>query len=322
MKSILIISIVFIYQFGNCQLNKANLELGFKPQSRKFDDRQTNQFKHLKLYYIKGKPSLEKEVRGIVGNYMNLETALKYKKIAIKEISKEGTVNSLLFHNLSKDTILVQLGDVVKGGKQDRVIEHDALILPGEKKILSVYCVEHGRWDSRSDRSRSGASFQSYHSSINSDIKKSIVKEKNQSRVWSKVAEKNVLNATETSSGTYTAMSSNANYNKDMNAYLANFLADIEKDRDIVGVLAVTGDRIIGCEIYASSKLLKANIRNVLNSFISEALLNGSEVKIQDKKVYDYLSDLTDNEEKQEQMLKDNGKSLKHNGKKVKLSSF
>jgi hypothetical protein len=323
-KSIIFILILFsqIQTKLNAQLNKNNLELGYDKRTSKFEETKTKQFNKLKLYYITAKPSLQKETKEI-GNYLNLETALKQGKIIITEISKAGSVNSLLFKNISKEVIMVQMGDVVQGGKQDRVIENDALIKPGEKVELSVYCVEHGRWRDGQDRNaNSSASFSTYHGSINSELKKTIVKEKNQSRVWDKVAELNTLNSTQTSTGTYTAMTSSTTYNNDVQKYMTSFLAEIEAQKNIVGVLAVTGDKIIGCEIYSSPALFKSNAKNILNSFISEAIINGSTVNIDDEKVNKYLTELLESEEKQDAILQNNGKSLKLNGKKVKLSSF
>lgn len=319
------ICILILFSFTQAhlvaQLNKNNLELGYDKRTKKFEDNNTKQFNKLKLYYITAKASLSKETKEI-GNYTNLETALKQKKILITEISKDGRVNSLLFQNISKEIIMVQMGDVVQGGKQDRVIENDALIKPGEKVELSVYCVEHGRWRGGDARGNASASFSTYHGSINSELKKTIVKEKNQSKVWDKVSELNNLNHTVTSTGTYTAMTNSATYNNDVKKYMTSFLTEIEAQKNIVGVLAVTGDKIIGCEIFSSPTLFKSNAKNILNSFISEAITNGSTVNIDDEKVNTYLSELLDNEEKQEEILQKNGKSLKINGKKVKLSSF
>jgi hypothetical protein len=305
------------------QLKKDNLYMPIADANNAARSGFVTEHKKIKLYYIKAKPSLYKEFEGM-GKYTTLQEALKTSKILVQEISAGGEVNTLKFKNLSKDTIIIGMGDIVKGGKQDRVIEKDTLIPPGKTLQIPVYCVEHGRWSSGSNtRSYSvSANFSTYHSNINNDVRKSIVKEKSQSKVWEKVAQINSANGTATSTGTYTAVTQSTNYNKEVNEYMDEFKKAIAKDPTIVGVLAVTGNKIIGCDIYGTPKLFQSNANNILNSYISEAVYNGSKVTITDTEVYKYLNQLLENEQKQDKLLEQNGRSLKVNGKKIKITAF
>jgi hypothetical protein len=64
-------------------------------------------------------------------------------------------VNELQIENVSNtDEVYVQAGDIVKGGKQDRVLAVD-LIVPARsgRMPISSFCVEHGRWQARASES-------------------------------------------------------------------------------------------------------------------------------------------------------------------------
>ena len=62
-------------------------------------------------------------------------------------------VNTLVLVNNSKRPLLLLAGEIVTGGKQDRVIAKDRIVPAGGDPIdLSVFCIEHGRWTESSEK--------------------------------------------------------------------------------------------------------------------------------------------------------------------------
>jgi hypothetical protein len=59
-------------------------------------------------------------------------------------------VNQVHIANLSRRPLLVISGEVVVGGKQDRVIAHDRILAPESGADVEVFCVEPHRWEGSS----------------------------------------------------------------------------------------------------------------------------------------------------------------------------
>src|SRR5207244_10945553 len=58
-----------------------------------------------------------------------------------------ASVNQLVLINRSKRPLLLLAGELVSGGKQDRIIGKDRIVPVGADPLpLDVFCVEHGRW--------------------------------------------------------------------------------------------------------------------------------------------------------------------------------
>jgi hypothetical protein len=66
------------------------------------------------------------------------------------KVHETGAVNDLNIENIGDQEVFVQAGDIVKGGKQDRVLSVDLLLPPRSGQVsISVFCVEPGRWTAR-----------------------------------------------------------------------------------------------------------------------------------------------------------------------------
>jgi hypothetical protein len=87
------------------------------------------------------------------------------RPINLPQYSGGASVNQLVLINRSKRPLLLLAGELVSGGKQDRIIGKDRIVPVGSEPLpLDVFCVEHGRWTGTS--SQFGASKTIVHPSV------------------------------------------------------------------------------------------------------------------------------------------------------------
>lgn len=95
---------------------------------------------NLSVYFVRGK-SIDGPAPA------TLEEALAKGSVVVHET---GNVRELKIENKGSEPVFVQIGDLVKGGQQDRVLTTSLLIPPNSGELaIGAYCVEQGRWTSR-----------------------------------------------------------------------------------------------------------------------------------------------------------------------------
>ena len=66
------------------------------------------------------------------------------------KVIETGNVEELVLRNLGDREVFIQSGDIVKGGKQDRVLTVSMIVPPNSADIpIGAFCVEYGRWSGR-----------------------------------------------------------------------------------------------------------------------------------------------------------------------------
>jgi hypothetical protein len=91
------------------------------------------------------------------------------------------SVNQLVLVNHSKRPLLLLAGELVSGGKQDRVIGKDRIVAPfGAPLPLEVFCVEHGRWSS-------GSQFNEAKTIVHPSVREQAAVKQKQGDVWAAV---------------------------------------------------------------------------------------------------------------------------------------
>jgi hypothetical protein len=345
MKTIIILALLIpILSFSQYKLS--DNYLGYNKNANSAELKKFT-YENLRLYPIIAKDSFKLAFKNLT-RFTPLKKALEQKKVVITEKGNGGEVNELTIENKSKDTIIINCGEVIKGGQQDRVINTDMVLYPNSgKKNLSVFCVEAGRWSPRNESVRAtniqstpnqssvrttqglaanvkagAVAFDGYSNYGAMDLRKVVAKDSNQSKVWTKVEEINLKNNTTNATSTYTALDRSAEYNQKMSKYISYFIPLLKEQKDIVGVIVVSGDKVIGADIFASNDLFIQNLDALLHSYATDAIVNGKPVTIAQFAVDKYINDLLSNDKKQEETLKKKGSKFVHKGKKLRISAF
>ncbi len=97
-------------------------------------------------------------------------------------------VNTLVLVNNSKRPLLLLAGEIVTGGKQDRVIAKDRIVPAGGDPIdLSVFCIEHGRWTESSEKFSATAKTSMGSFMVQPTVRQEAMVAKDQQQVWNSV---------------------------------------------------------------------------------------------------------------------------------------
>jgi hypothetical protein len=207
--------------------------------------------------------------------FLTLQEAMEQKKVAVYET---GNVNQLAIENLSSDDVYIQSGDIVKGGRQDRVFSEDMVLTSHSGRVpIDSFCVEHGRWTKRgteaadrfsgTDRAVAGKS-----------LKLAVREKKDQQEVWSQVSQAQARMAVASpafapppSSSMQLAME-NKNVADATGAYVKSLSKVIEGKTDVVGYAFAINGKVNSADIYASADLFRKMWPKLLNASAVEAL--------------------------------------------------
>jgi hypothetical protein len=111
-----------------------------------------------------------------------LDEARKSGALLITE-RDQATVPELVVENRGKIHVLLLAGEILIGGKQNRVLREDILLPPlSGPRPIGVFCVEQGRWN------EGRKEFESKGSFAQPGLRSKLLERPDQGRVWDSVA--------------------------------------------------------------------------------------------------------------------------------------
>jgi hypothetical protein len=234
-------------------------------------------FENLSLFLLHG------EDRVPAGSYRALQSAMEEHSAAVYET---GNVGSLEIENISDLDLFVQAGDIVKGGRQDRVIGVDFILGKRSGRVpIPTFCVEQARWHRRGgedDRSFSPSS--AYLSS--KSMKHSTKVSANQAEVWHSVQQDQVklscaMNASvvaDESKSSYLLTIEHKKLQEKIQSCVEALRDKANGAADTIGFVFAIGDELNSADVYANHDLFQQLWSKLLNAAATEAVAESKRV--------------------------------------------
>jgi hypothetical protein len=259
----------------------------------------------------------------VVTEYGNVRGLVRRRPMPVVQV-QSAEVNRLVLINNSKRPLLLLAGEIVTGGKQDRVIGKDRIVPPESDPVdLGVFCVEPGRWVATSDHfGTSGTTYGGAPAGsaggvgggtlmAQPSVRAKAMGDKDQNQVWAEVRKQQASMSAElaaaapVASGTVASTSSYARVmeNKDVKERVDEVARPIEqnyqslirqlRDRNAVGVVVAVNGRIIWADVFASTELLERYWPKLVRSYASEAVVSRAKgAEVGTKQAEAFLADM------------------------------
>jgi hypothetical protein len=205
-------------------------------------------------------------------------------------------VNKLVLVNNSKRPLILLAGEIVTGGKQDRVIGKDRIVPADSDPIdLDVFCVEPGRWVGSSEKFMFGSVSGGMAAPA---VRGKAMSDKDQQKVWAEVGKAKEGMARELRSPTLaqsvpapaaaeqvelTTSYAKVMQNDEVKTRVDSMAGPIEqeyqstiqqlRDRNALGVVVAVNGEIVWVDIFASTNLLEKYWPKLVRSYASEAVV-------------------------------------------------
>ena len=308
MKFLLSFCLLFVVLSASAQLTYETLYVNYD---------SAWQFKNLKIIPIRRKAAAGIPPGGL--GLVPLNQALAKGQVTVTErgTTSFDNVHWLRFNTHSDKPVYISGGEIISGGRQDRMVIRDTILQPSPKdQYVPVMCVEEGRW---SDKEKKFG----YGNFANNSLRKVLDSGHNQVLIWREIDHQLQNGAFKNNSLAYLSRFQDKKYLAASDEYMRFFGEKFAKaDSNIVGFVAITGDKIIGSDIFDGTDLFYPQLDPLLHGYIDEAMEAGAPVTLKEAPVRRYMDALLKNEASQEAFVADKGKIFRDNGRVIHINTY
>jgi ARG/rhodanese/phosphatase superfamily protein len=255
----------------------------------------------------------------VVTEVGNIHSRMRRRPPSGQSANAGAEVNRLVLVNNSKHPLILLAGEVVTGGKQDRVVGRDRIVPAESDPVdLSVFCVEHGRWTETSTNFGAKGSVM-----LQPSVRSKAMADQDQQKVWDEVGKSRASMAAKVAAGPPAAPSgtpapaqvqayayatrelgsttsyAKARDNEVIKQQVDQIVEPMRKsyesvikqlrNQNAVGVVVAVRGRIVWADMFASGALLDKYWPKLLDSYATEAMTASGqkgEVSIKDAQAF------------------------------------
>ncbi len=270
-------------------------------------------YKNLSVFLIHGKDEIKNK------NILTLQEAMDKGVFVVYETSD---VNELAVENKSSQyEVFIQSGDIVKGGKQDRVLSITIIIPARSGRItIEAFCVESGRWKQRG-KEQAGQFSSSNERIVTKDLKIAANQARSQGEVWAKVTEaqdklsQNVggrVNSEDSATSLQLTLE-NKKVVATADEFVNKLAGIVDGKDDVIGYAFVINGKLNSADVYASNFLFKKLWLKLLKATATEAVVEMQSGKpsklVKISEIEGFIND-ADNAKPQERAINNRNKSV------------
>jgi hypothetical protein len=254
--------------------------------------------KNLTIFLIHGKDQNTK------GNIITLQEAMERKLLVVYETSD---VNELQVENISKELdVFIQSGDIVKGGKQDRVLAISIIIPARSGRVkIDAFCVESGRWEKRGGEDSTKFTSSSERI-VSKDLKIAANATRSQQEVWAEVSKAQDKLAQNVGGNVQagpsrTSLQLSLEDRKvvaNIDEYVKALLSAPNGKSDVIGYAFAINGKINSADVYVSNALFKKVWAKNLKATATEAVSEARGVRLADPVKADAVKGFMDDSER------------------------
>ena len=196
-----------------------------------------------------------------------LESALRSGTLTVREYGA-GSVPTIEVENRGSSAVFLLAGEIILGGKQDRIIRQDTVIGPHSGPVqVPVYCVEQGRWAS------SARSFEAApHAIADRDLRAKASAGAGQDEIWSHVTEKSEAAGVRSSTSSYGDVVASPEMSRRLDEYVTRCPRPTVWRGRAVGAVFMSGGEVLGVDLFGDPALMSALWPKLVRSYAAQAV--------------------------------------------------